>query len=139
MKSENAGTTAVEGYTSITRGVRVTVRPEHLVEQSDPEQSVYAFAYTMRIENIGGETVQLLERHWLINSAGVQIAEVVGPGVVGEQPVLGPGDAFEYTSSAVIHDPIGSMEGTYTFKASTGQFFDVSIPRFDLVYPTILH
>ena len=126
-------------YTEITKGIRVSVRPEHVVESSDPDDDVFTFAYTVRIENNGGETVQLLERHWLILSNGVRIAEVVGPGVVGNQPVLAPGEFHEYSSSAVIQDPIGSMEGSYTFKSDAGKYFEVKIPKFDLLYPVILH
>ena len=81
----------------------------------------------------------MLERHWLILSNGIRIAEVVGPGVVGLQPTLEAGGVHEYTSSAVIQDPVGSMEGSYTFKSSSGKYFDVKIPRFDLLYPIMLH
>jgi ApaG protein len=122
-----------------TRSIRVRVTPEPIEENSDPPNQVYAFAYTVEIENLGTETVQLLERHWQIYSAQERLAEVVGPGVVGEKPILEPGKSFTYTSSAIIKDPMGSMFGTYTFKGGGGNFFEVEIPRFELVYPIAFH
>lgn len=104
-------------------------------DQSNPLEGVFAFAYTIRIENFSDTTVQLLERHWLIESADEQIGEVVGPGVVGVQPILEPGQHFEYTSSTVIRDPVGAMKGTYIFSRKDGGFFTVQIPRFSLLYP----
>jgi ApaG protein len=126
-------------YSLVTREIRISVVPSAIMEKSEPESGIYAFAYSITIENLGKERVQLLERHWVIMSAGVQIAEVVGPGVVGEQPVLASGETFQYTSGAVIQDPIGSMQGTYTFRLDSGKLFDVVIPRFDLHYPINLH
>ena len=132
-------------YTETTNKVRISATPEPIEPQSDPVARVFAFAYTIRIENLGDAPVQLLERHWKIYSGDRQIAEVVGPGVVGVQPKIVPGGYFEYQSSAVIHDPIGSMEGSYTFKVETpvdengGEYLQVSIPRFDLLYSVMLH
>jgi ApaG protein len=126
-------------YSASTGGIRILVRPVHLPEHSDPSGDVFSFAYTVRIINERSDTVQLLERHWLIMSNGVRVAEVVGPGVVGEQPSLAPGQIHEYSSSAVIQDPIGSMEGSYTFRAADGSFFDAKIPTFDLFFPLSLH
>ena len=126
-------------YSAVTHDIRVSVLPEHLEERSDPGSSVFAFSYSVRIENLGSETAQLIERHWIINSNGEHFAEVVGPGVVGEQPTLNTGDVFEYASSAIIHHPIGSMHGSYTFRSASGDFFQVSIPRFDLLYPIMIH
>lgn len=126
-------------YSETTRDVRISVRPQHVPDSSEPDNDVFTFAYTVRIENLGPESVQLLERHWLILSNGMRIAEVVGPGVVGVQPVIAPGGSHEYSSSAVIQDPIGSMEGSYTFKTLAGKYFDVKIPKFDLLYPIMLH
>jgi ApaG protein len=126
-------------YSTVTRDIRVSVLPEHLEDRSDPAASVFAFAYAVRIENLGTETVQLLERHWIINSNGEHFAEVVGPGVVGEQPTLKNGGVFEYSSSAVIQHPVGSMHGSYTFRSANGDFFQVSIPKFDLFYPVMIH
>lgn len=126
-------------YSQVTRDIRVSVLPEHLEANSDPASGIYAFSYAVRIENIGTETVQLIERHWIISSNGEHFAEVVGPGVVGEQPTLKTGDVFEYSSSAIIHHPIGSMHGSYTFRSLQGDFFQVSIPKFDLLYPIVIH
>jgi len=126
-------------YEEITQDIKVCVVPEPLEESSDPGSNVFSFAYTVVLENMGADTVQLIERHWIINSGGEQIGEVVGPGVVGEQPFLAPGQTFKYTSGAVIHDPVGNMKGTYTFKRPNGNFFEVMIPRFDLVFDEVLH
>ena len=133
------GGAAQKLFTATTNGVRVTARPNPLQQDSEPERGVYAFAYTILIENIGDESVQLIERHWIITSAGTQLGEVVGPGVVGQQPVLEPGAHFEYTSSAVINDPIGTMEGEYSFRGPDGRIFSVDIPRFSLLFPMIIH
>ncbi|MBN8547931.1 MAG: Co2+/Mg2+ efflux protein ApaG [Deltaproteobacteria bacterium] len=139
MEKQKENSTQTFPYSEITREVRISVRPTHVEDSSEPDNDVFTFAYTVKIENLGSESVQLLERHWLIMSNGVRIAEVVGPGVVGVQPILAPGDSHEYSSSAVIQDPIGSMEGSYTFKSSSGKYFDVRIPKFDLLYPIMLH
>lgn len=126
-------------YSEVTGNIKVSVLPAHIAQNSDPVGNVFAFSYTIKIENLGKDRVQLLERHWIIKSGDEQIAEVVGPGVVGVQPVLESGQEFEYTSGAVIHDPIGSMHGSYTFRADTGDYFQVTIPQFDLLYPMIIH
>ena len=126
-------------YIETTRSIRISVVPEPLEEQCDPGSNIYTFAYNITIENLGEEAAQLVERHWKIYSAEQQIAEVVGPGVVGVQPRLSPGEAFHYQSSAVIHDPIGAMQGSYTFRTDAGEFFEVSIPLFDLIYSYLLH
>ncbi len=126
-------------YTEITNQVRVTVSPAHIEDGSDPDNKIFAFSYTIKIENFSQEKVQLIERHWIVNSGSMPIAEVVGPGVVGEQPMIGSGESYTYSSGAVIHDPIGSMYGSYTFRSETGKFFDVTIPKFDLHYPLIVH
>ena len=126
-------------YVAVTNNIRISVMPEHLEDNSDPDNDVFAFSYTITMDNLGHTSVQLLERHWIIKSAGVQIAEVVGPGVVGAQPTLEPGTSFQYSSGAVIHDPIGSMQGSYIFKNEAGQYFDVKIPKFELLYPIHIH
>ena len=126
-------------FSETTQNITVSVVPSPIMEESDPTEGRYSFAYTVSIENKSDATVQLMERHWIIESADEQINEVVGPGVVGVQPVLQPGNHFEYTSSAVIRDPIGSMKGTYVFRRSTGGFFVVQIPRFKLEYPTLFN
>ena len=126
-------------YSKTTNSVSITVKPAPIEEQSNPEQGVFAFSYNIKIENLGADTVQLIERHWVINSGSSLFDEVVGPGVVGMQPILEQGDKFEYTSGAVIEDPFGSMSGTYTMRKSSGEFIEVSIPAFDLVYPSQLN
>jgi ApaG protein len=127
------------GYSIVTGPIKVTVQPEHLSESSAPDEAIFAFRYTVRIENLGGDAVQLLERHWLISSGGLKLAEVVGPGVVGEQPRIGPLEVFEYSSTTVIQDPIGEMRGSYTFRSEAGSYFDALIPPFDLHYPVVIH
>lgn len=123
-------------YSKTTRQISVSVSPAYIEEQSSPEEGVYAFSYTIQIENLGEETVQLLERHWIINSGGHPFDEVVGDGVVGMQPILEQGQKFEYTSGAVIEDPVGSMHGTYTMRGGNGKFFEIDIPQFELVCPS---
>ena len=127
------------GYSQVTRDIRVSAIPSPLLDESDPAKNVYAFSYTITLENLGTTTAQLMERHWIIFSGEKQSAEVVGPGVVGKQPNLEKGQKFTYTSGAVINDPYGAMHGSYTFRSADGSFFEVAIPRFDLLYPVIIH
>ena len=123
----------------VTNNIRVTVVPEFLEEHSDPGNATYSFSYTVTIENLGDDTVQLLNRHWHISSGGGDYMEERGEGVIGEQPVLKSYHGFRYTSGTVIKDPVGQMHGTYTFKDEQGNPFEVSIPCFDLLYPHLLH
>ncbi|MFM1847321.1 MAG: hypothetical protein RL417_795 [Pseudomonadota bacterium] len=129
----------VARYIATTNGIKISVVPSPLIEESRPSERRYAFAYTVTIENEGAGTCQLIERHWRIFSAGEQIGDVVGPGVVGEQPILRIGEAYTYTSSALIHDPFGEMHGTYFFRLEDGGYFEAEIPRFDLCYGEMLH
>jgi len=122
-----------------TQSIVVSVEPVALEDESRPDEGVFAFAYKVRIENCSEQIVQLVERHWLIESAGEQIGEVVGPGVVGLQPIIEPGQKFEYTSSTVIRDPVGAMRGNYIFSRKGGGHFTVQIPRFSLVHPQLCH
>ena len=126
-------------YTEITEGIRISVYPEYLPEHSAPEEKLYAHSYTVMIENMSVRPVQLVSRHWYVYSAGALLTEVEGDGVVGEQPELKPGETFQYTSSSVIHDPVGNMHGAYTFSDDLGDSFEVSIPKFDLMYPELIH
>jgi ApaG protein len=126
-------------YSLTTHDITVAVTPQLLEQQSDPIENVYAYAYTVKIKNLSSDTVQLVERHWIVMSGDKQIAEVVGEGVVGEQPILEPGIEFEYTSSTVVNDPVGAMYGSYTFRANGGKFITVEIPKFDLFYPIMVH
>lgn len=122
-----------------TRGVRVRVRARYSPEHSSPQESRWFFLYTIEIRNEGNETVQLLTRHWIITDATEHVEEVRGPGVVGEQPVLAPGESFEYTSGCPLPTPFGSMHGTYQMAAQSGARFDAEIARFILMQPGSLH
>jgi len=123
-------------YTEETRGIRITVRPLYLDEQSDPAQRHYVFAYFVRIENRSRRTVQLLQRRWLIHDSVGPDQHVEGPGVVGEQPTLGPGDTHEYHSFCILKSRLGYMEGSYRFIGRDDVLFDAAIPRFDLIADT---
>ena len=122
-------------YTETTRDIRITVRPIYLDQHSSPEESRYVWAYHVRIENTGGDTVQLLNRHWRITDALGRMQEVRGPGVVGEQPVLRPGESFEYTSSCPLTTPSGFMVGDYEMETKNGENFLVRVPAFSLDSP----
>ena len=118
-----------------TRGIAVSVEPTYLEANSSPGQSQYVWAYRVTIENQGQETVQLLTRHWMITNARGELNEVKGPGVVGEQPVLRPGESFEYTSGAPLNTPWGMMGGSYQMESESGERFDIEIPTFSLDSP----
>ncbi len=122
-------------YSQVTRDIRIIVRPIYLEEQSAPEESHYVWAYQVRIENQGRETVQLLNRYWHITDAQGHVQEVRGPGVVGEQPVLKPGENFEYTSGTPLKTPSGIMAGSYEMTTEQGSRFEVAIPAFSLDRP----
>jgi ApaG protein len=113
----------------------VSVEPTYLETRSSPESSQYFWAYRVIIENQGRETVQLLSRHWMITNARGELTEVKGPGVVGEQPVLMPGESFEYTSSAPLDTPSGMMGGAYHMETDGGERFAIEIPTFSLDAP----
>ena len=122
-----------------TRGVRIQVQPSYVPERSAPRQGQYFFAYRVRITNVGDETVQLVSRHWVIADGEGRVEHVRGPGVVGEQPVLAPGQSFEYTSFCPLPTPIGSMHGTYQMVTADGAHFDAEIAPFSLAVPTALN
>jgi len=122
-------------YSQTTRSITVTVRPFYLEQHSSPDQNHYVWAYHVRIENGGTETVQLRNRHWQITDSLGRQQEVRGPGVVGEQPTLGPGESFEYTSSCPLPTPSGFMVGNYEMEARSGENFLVRIPAFSLDTP----
>jgi len=122
-------------YSQTTRSLTVTVEPSYLEEQSSPADGQYVWAYRVRIENHGVHTVQLLRRHWRITDALGRLKEVKGPGVVGEQPVLRPGDAYEYTSGTPLTTPSGIMSGSYQMESESGEHFDIVIPAFSLDSP----
>ncbi|MDF2765142.1 MAG: apaG [Rhodospirillales bacterium] len=122
-------------YSEITRDIRITVRPFYLEDQSSPEEMHFVWAYHVRIENQGPQTVQLRNRYWRITDSLGRIQEVRGAGVVGEQPVLRPGEAFEYTSGTPLTTPSGIMVGTYQMETESGELFEVKIPAFSLDSP----
>jgi ApaG protein len=122
-------------YSETTRSITITVKPFYLEDQSSPTENRYVWAYQVRIENGGEETVQLRRRYWKITDNRGQIQEVRGPGVVGEQPVLAPGESFEYTSGTPLPTPSGIMVGTYEMETRGGESFSVRIPAFSLDSP----
>lgn len=119
--------------------IKVKVNVAYLEHQSLPDKDHYLFAYTITITNEGSEAAKLLTRHWQITNGEGEISTVNGPGVVGKQPTLAPGEHFTYTSSAAIETAVGSMQGYYSFQSQTGLLFDIEIPAFRLARPGILH
>lgn len=117
---------------TVTDGVRVQVRARYSKAHSDPTRHTWVFLYTIRITNEGPETVQLLTRHWIITDANGEVEEVRGPGVVGQQPTLEPGESFEYTSGCPLKTTFGSMQGSYQMRAASGRLFDARIAGFAL-------
>ena len=124
---------------AVTQGIRVSVECRYAPEYSQPQRNQWFFLYTIQIANESEEQVQLLSRHWVIRDATGKQEEVRGPGVVGETPVLGPGEAFEYTSGCPLATPFGSMEGTYEMVSAKGERFDVQIAQFSLREPGAIH
>jgi ApaG protein len=122
-------------YRAITRGILVSVLPTYLEAKSSPANSQHFWAYRVTIENQSPETVQLLSRHWMITNARGELTEVKGPGVVGEQPVLNPGQSHEYTSGASLNTTSGMMGGAYQMETGSGEQFDIEIPTFSLDRP----
>ncbi|HIJ62242.1 MAG TPA: Co2+/Mg2+ efflux protein ApaG [Rhodospirillaceae bacterium] len=122
-------------YSETTRSITVTVKPVYLEDQSSPADNHFVWAYRVRIENCGPETVQLLRRHWKITDAMGRIQEVTGAGVVGEQPTLHPGDHYEYTSGTPLTTPSGIMVGSYQVETVEGERFDIAVPAFSLDSP----
>jgi len=119
--------------------INVTSETQYVEEQSSPDAERYVFAYTITIKNTGQVSAKLLNRHWIITDASGHEQEVKGEGVVGEQPVLEPGEAFQYTSAAMLETPVGSMYGSYEMLADDGVHFDAEISPFNLSIPRILH
>ncbi len=115
--------------------VHARYSPEH----SDPERSNWFFLYTIRVVNEGSQAVQLLSRHWIITDATGKVEEVRGPGVVGQTPVIEPGDSFEYTSGCPLATPFGSMQGSYQLVTNSGEELEVEIARFELSEPSGIH
>jgi ApaG protein len=117
----------------------VSAIPQYLADQSAPDEDHYVFAYTVTIRNTGEVAGQLISRHWIITDADGQVQEVRGEGVVGEQPVLQPGQSYEYTSGVPLPTPVGSMKGSYQCVAADGTEFEAPIPEFVLSMPRTLH
>lgn len=129
----------IEGITMAAYEFTVTVKTQYLEEQSDPERANYVFAYAVTIKNTGQVAAQLISRHWVITDANSHTQEVKGLGVVGQQPLLQPGEQFEYTSGTSLLAPQGSMTGEYFCVAEDGERFEVKIPEFVLSLPRTLH
>ncbi len=122
-------------YSETTRGITVSVKPFYLEEQSSPSENHYVWAYQVRIENNGSATVQLRTRYWRITDSIGRVNEVRGAGVVGEQPVLKPGEKFTYTSGCPLSTPSGIMVGSYQMQNERGELFSIAIPAFSLDLP----
>ena len=122
-------------YKAVSREIEVKVTPRFLPDRSSPDNGYYFWAYTVTLTNLGHETVQLKTRHWLITDALGRLQEVRGAGVIGKEPVLRPGDDFEYTSGVPLQTPSGFMNGTYGMVTETGEPFDIDIPAFSLDIP----
>jgi len=119
--------------------ISIQVETRYIDRESDPDRGRYVFAYTITIGNESRRAVRLLNRHWLITDAEGTVQEVNGPGVVGKQPRLEPGEGFRYTSAAILKTPVGSMQGHYEFERDTGDRFLAEIPAFSLSMPRIVH
>ena len=122
-------------YALTTRDITITVEPAYLEEHSEPEDGRYVWSYHVRIENQGDEVVQLMTRHWRITDSRGIVHEVRGDGVVGEQPVLRPGESFKYTSGTPLSSPSGIMAGSYRMETDQGECFDATVPAFSLDSP----
>jgi ApaG protein len=122
-------------YSETTRAIKITVKPVYLEDQSSPTENHFVWAYHIRIENHGGDTVQLRNRYWKITDSLGRVQEVRGAGVVGEQPVLKPGESYEYTSGTPLPTPSGIMVGAYQMESESGERFDVAVPAFSLDSP----
>ena len=119
--------------------IAVSAFPQFIADQSDPAAERYVFAYTISIENVGTVPAQLISRHWIITDGNSKVQEVRGLGVVGQQPLLKPGEKFEYTSGCQLDTPVGTMRGTYQMVAEDGHTFDAPIETFTLSVPRTLH
>src|SRR6185295_17164058 len=134
-KMPNNGSEGMSMYRTVTRQIEVKVIPEFLPDKSSPENGYFFWAYTITLTNLGGETVQLKTRYWRITDAHGRLQEVRGPGVVGETPVLKPGEDYEYTSGVPLPTPSGFMVGSYRMVTAAGEEFDIEVPAFSLDLP----
>ncbi len=119
--------------------IEIRTAPQFIAEQSNPDDDHFVFAYTITIRNRGSVAAQLISRHWIITDATDEVQEVKGLGVVGHQPLLQPGESFEYTSGCALPTPVGTMRGSYRMVAEDGTHFDAEIPEFTLAVPRVLH
>ena len=119
--------------------IEITPTAQFIPEQSDPDENRYLFSYTITIKNIGEVPAQLVSRHWIITDGNNEQQEVRGLGVVGKQPLLKPGESFEYSSGSALTTPVGTMKGTYQMVAEDGTHFNAEIPEFALAMPRVLH
>lgn len=117
----------------------VGVESRYIEAESEPSNDRYVFAYTITIRNSGGESGKLINRHWWVTDGQGEVQEVQGPGVVGQQPRIPPGESFRYTSAALIATPVGAMHGHYEFERDDGERFEVPIPAFSLCIPSLIH
>lgn len=124
---------------AVTRGIKIHVEPQYDALRSRPAEGLWFFLYTVTLKNEGSETVQLISRHWIITDEENRTEEVRGPGVVGEQPVLAPGESFQYTSGCPLTTPTGTMHGTYQMVTSEGDTFDAEIAPFVLSEPYVVN
>jgi ApaG protein len=138
-ESRRSGTVRGLVSVAITQGIRVSVSTQYVPEQSSPKAHRYVFAYTIRIANEGPLAAQLKSRHWIITDGNGKVEEVRGPGVVGQQPTLRPGEQFEYTSGCVLTTPRGEMQGSYQMHRPDGSRFEASIAPFRLALPHTLN
>jgi ApaG protein len=122
-------------YSAVTHKIEVSVEPFYLAERSDPSEDRYFWGYRITIDNRSAERVKLLSRYWHITDGAGRVEEVSGPGVVGEQPELDPGDSYQYTSGCPLSTPSGIMAGRYTMRNARGHTFDIAIPAFSLDLP----
>ena len=119
--------------------IKVNVVSEYLSAESQPEENRYVFAYHVEISNTGDEPAQLISRHWIITDGDEKVQEVKGEGVIGEKPLIKPGDAYQYSSGTILETPVGSMRGSYQMQADDGSYFDAPIPAFTLANPSSLN
>jgi ApaG protein len=126
-------------FQAVTKNIKIEVEPSFVQDQSDPQQAYYFFSYRVRITNESQGTVQLISRHWIITDGFGQVEEVVGPGVIGQQPTLKPSESFEYTSFCPLATPTGSMQGKYVMVDPKGAEIEVQIPLFILAEPNQFH
>lgn len=124
---------------TVTRGIRIQVETSYVEERSEPQAGYFFFSYRVRISNEGHVTAQLLSREWVITDSDGNVERVQGPGVVGKQPVLEPGESFEYTSFCPLRTSFGSMEGSYLMKTNTGETFEAIIDPFTLAVPGVVN